>query len=454
MDLNSLDSEDIPQRYDAEFSRMPDVDLLAACASTICRPRSNPDSFSLHAPLELLARYLLSSVAPPANMPAARIRMLMVAAQYAEGGEFQDVPIEARSASPGELRQAIENGDVVAADACSANLSRELDDISLRQVFAPLASERLGGAGHTPILLNYVGRLSTIGARQVQCLVRNFARALAVDPKQKISWHHRQDFSLAPASDGDLVDRLCEAVRTTKLAETEPPGGIFGLVDAAERAEALAKQLDFMVGVDWRNPVLRMHAGTALSRMAALGMLCEPETHAKYGWTHCLTLPQAAWLAASYTDEPSHSMALAGSFVIGMRRGLAKNDWNAPQIGRRERSADDLHAALRHGPEEAQAVGLELRPEEMRAAFACLAVKASARSDAHLVKYTLACIDAAALDPGSDCLYLAAAAKLNAIWLRDEPEPVVNAYLGSISAGATFSTSPLVGEVARSDGEA
>ena len=436
-DLHGLSSEHIPQCYAVEFSRMPDVELLAACARTICRPRSNPDSFSLHAPLELLARYLLSSVAPPAQAPAARIRMLMIATQYAEGGEFQDVPIEERPASSAELQHAIENGDVVAADAYCANLCRELDDISLRHVMAPLASERLAGAGPSPILLNLVGRVSTTGARQVQCLVRNSARALATDPQQKISWHHRQDFSSAQAGDLDIVHRSDEAVRTTKLADSEPPGGIFGLVDAAESAEALAKQLDFMVGVDWRNPHSRMRAGTALCRLAALGMLCEPETHAKYGWTHCLTLPQAAWLSASYTQEPLHSMALAGSFVVALRRGLAKQDWNPPQIERRERSADDLHVALRHGPEEAQAVGLEMRPEEMRAAFAGLAVMATSRSDAHLVKYTLACIDAAALDPSSDSLYLAAAAKLNALWLRDEPEPVVNAYLGSISASAT-----------------
>jgi len=165
-DLHGLSSEHIPQCYAVEFSRMPDVELLAACARTICRPRSNPDSFSLHAPLELLARYLLSSVAPPAQAPAARIRMLMIATQYAEGGEFQDVPIEERPASSADLQHAIENGNVVAADACCANLCRELDDISLRHVMAPLASERLAGAGHSPILLNLVGRVSATGARE------------------------------------------------------------------------------------------------------------------------------------------------------------------------------------------------------------------------------------------------------------------------------------------------
>jgi len=50
---------------------------------------------------------------------------------------------------------------------------------------------------------------------------------------------------------------------------------------------------------------------------------------------------------------------------------------------------------------------------EVRAA---LASRASRHHDAHLVKYTLACFDAAAVDPGNARLYLAAAASLAAYW--------------------------------------
>jgi hypothetical protein len=45
-----------------------------------------------------------------------------------------------------------------------------------------------------------------------------------------------------------------------------------------------------------------------------------------------------------------------------------------------------------------------------------LATAAAVHHDAHRVKYTLACLEAAGDDPGAAPLYLAAAAHLNAWW--------------------------------------
>ena len=45
-----------------------------------------------------------------------------------------------------------------------------------------------------------------------------------------------------------------------------------------------------------------------------------------------------------------------------------------------------------------------------------LAARAATHEDAHLAKYTLACLDAAADDPSQRRLYLAAAAYLGAWW--------------------------------------
>ena len=47
-----------------------------------------------------------------------------------------------------------------------------------------------------------------------------------------------------------------------------------------------------------------------------------------------------------------------------------------------------------------------------------LATRASVPRDAHLVKYTLACLDATRADPEAGTLYLAAAAFLSAWWRR------------------------------------
>jgi hypothetical protein len=80
-------------------------------------------------------------------------------------------------------------------------------------------------------------------------------------------------------------------------------------------------------------------SGRVLLRAAAWSMLAEPDAHRPYGWSHCLTMPQAV---------------LAGN------------------------------AATHH--------------------------------DQHLVKYTLACLDAAAWDRTFARLYLAAAASLAGYW--------------------------------------
>ena len=54
-----------------------------------------------------------------------------------------------------------------------------------------------------------------------------------------------------------------------------------------------------------------------------------------------------------------------------------------------------------------------------------LATMASRSHDAHRVKYTLACLDAASLDPTAQPLYLAAAASLNGWWIErgDDSDP-------------------------------
>ena len=59
-----------------------------------------------------------------------------------------------------------------------------------------------------------------------------------------------------------------------------------------------------------------------------------------------------------------------------------------------------------------------------------LATEASIRNDQHLVKYTRACFDMGAFDPEQKQLYLAAAAHLCALWIKESPrEDIVNHLL-------------------------
>ena len=51
-----------------------------------------------------------------------------------------------------------------------------------------------------------------------------------------------------------------------------------------------------------------------------------------------------------------------------------------------------------------------------------LASQASIRTDQHLIKYTRACFDMVSFDPQHEKLYLAAAAHLCAVWVKEQPE--------------------------------
>jgi hypothetical protein len=80
----------------------------------------------------------------------------------------------------------------------------------------------------------------------------------------------------------------------------------------------------------------------------------------------------------------------------------------APEVPWRE--------ALGATPEIAAAAVWHAPEADLGAITIELATRASIQHDAHLVKYTLACLDAAADDPYERRLFLAAAASLVAWW--------------------------------------
>ena len=75
-----------------------------------------------------------------------------------------------------------------------------------------------------------------------------------------------------------------------------------------------------------------------------------------------------------------------------------------------------LEDALVAGPAEAAATVWHAPTAELDAMVTMLVTRAATHHDAHLVKYTLACLDAAADDPPHRRLYLAAAASLGGYW--------------------------------------
>jgi hypothetical protein len=204
-------------------------------------------------------------------------------------------------------------------------------------------------------------------------------------------------------------DELFDALAT--LPSLGVPGStfIFPTMNQVERTGVAAAHL----AVPCRR--VDLHAGAAaIERAAALSMLQEPTDHAPYGWTHCLTLPQAVLGIAHATASPRQALAVAATYVAGFRTSVAVaplvDHYAPPDPG------IDASDALRAEPGDAAAAVWHAPASAVAAIVTNLATAAATHEDAHLVKYVLACLDAAATHPAEARLYLAAAARLTAWW--------------------------------------
>ena len=142
-------------------------------------------------------------------------------------------------------------------------------------------------------------------------------------------------------------------------------------------------------------------ARRTLLRVAAQSMLQDNPDAAPYGWTHCLTMPQAVLVAADHGADPDVAIAVAATYVLGFRatqgRARLDPDWTP-------------------SPGTAAAEVWSMPDDELPAMIDELVTYGAIHPDAHVAKYTLACLDAAEADPDARRLYVAAAAHLHAWW--------------------------------------
>jgi len=191
--------------------------------------------------------------------------------------------------------------------------------------------------------------------------------------------------------------------------------GIAPLVEHAEHAGLVA---DLLAEI---GPELDARPGELaqeLLRVAASMMLQGPPEHAPYGWTHCLTLSQAALASAGDGAPPAQAIATAATYVAAFWSALAERPFNpgAPSdswLLRPDALTGDL------GQSMSEVRGLD-EPDATRITRD-LASRAAIANDAHHVKYTLACLRAAEADPAARSTFLAAATCL-ADWWRAHPD--------------------------------
>ena len=389
----------------AAFDGWTDAELVDAVATVVAVPRATePDSFVLHAPLELLARTALLPLVAPTARPLARARLLHLASTYAHAAPGVALTDVEPTADPGALLAAVAAGDLDEATVAGRALARALEPVELVEAVGDVVVPSLAAAAHGAIFLWLLGRTaprSPLAASLFGTMAREVARASDL----RLHWQEEP----RPAT---VVEAVAPALRATPLLGAPGSDFIFPLMDQAERTGTAAAVVGPVIGSTVAPDELR-RVRRAILRVAAASMLQDDPDRSPYGWSHCLTIPQAVAGIAGRTRRPADALAVAATHVVGFRAGLGATllpDEVALDVAPADVLLDD-------GPDRAAAAvlaGVVDRGELVRT----LATHAATHPDAHLAKYTLAGLDAARSDPTQADLHLAAAAHLGAWWRR------------------------------------
>lgn len=374
--------------------------LETVMASMSSPPAQPADSFILHAPLELLARAELAPRLDAAAQVVLRDQMFLIGEEWADRVPHLSPP--ARPVGSGQLpalHGALRSGDPDVADAALVAAAARPPDEVIDQLATPLLP-MLGAAGHGSILLDHVQRRRQLTPGMLLA-GRALIRDVATHPDWRIRWIEYR--SPVPPVGPSLVDAL------TAPPAAGDPGSDFiyptmHLVDESGLALHLLDAATRGLSVP--------QARQTLLRIAAMSMLQDDPDHAPYGWTHCLTMPQATLGIAHRTAAPGPAIAVAATYVLGFRatQSVTPVDlrWTPP---RPDRDAPFLESGADHA-----AATVWHEPGSPHRLVADVVAFAACHHDAHLAKYTAACLRAAAEDPGASRLFLAAAAYLAGWW--------------------------------------
>jgi len=375
------------------LDRLSDYELVRQTAEILAVPRNDPaDSFVLHSPLELAARSALLPLVAPEQRTLARIRIVALAAHYEQYQALKPVAAQLPPATPisakNRLLAAIAGGDVQGAGEHAQSFASAASADRLNEHLVRDLVPMTAAAAHAPIFLFHLARRDQAHGLSPQLAVP-LARELARHPDWRIRWVDRWIHRDMPETPTDPA-RLRVAI--AELPLLGPPGSTFihPLLMQVDEGGIAKQHLGQALG----QPT--PEAGAELLRIAARLMLTDTPDEGPYGWSHCLTIPQAILGITKYTMHADVGLAVAATHVAAFRVGLGKEPLGAPREFRAEHGARTITA---------------------------LATKASVSHDAHVVKYVLACIDAAIDDPAASGLYYAAAQRLLDIWIELGGDP-------------------------------
>jgi hypothetical protein len=406
-----IDPDDVHAEYSAKgFDRLSDEQLFDLAARVVSVPKQEPaDSFILHAPLELLGRRALLRSVSPGRREAVRERMIWVAATYEGAGEPMEAASAADFASPAvgaaALVDAIAGKDLDATDRAATWLGTHAATDAVMTLADPLL-DSLAAAGHGSIYFSLLARTAA-QQRSALGLIRPLAREIARFPELRIEWV-RDGLANSPSAPGP-ADNHAFAAALANTPQLGLPGTDFIFptvyqVDGVVARDVIAPNLPTNVAA----------AGAPIMRVAASSMLQDDPPFAPYGWTHCLTLPQAVLNVRPWLSDWKRATAIAATYVVAFRAAEGAHAIDPEWRPAPTRVA--LDDALDADPDTAASAVFHAGEDELEAVIPELCAHAGSHHDAHLAKYTQACMAAASGDPAERRLYLAAAAYLRARW--------------------------------------
>ena len=395
-----------------QIETLSDHALLTHCLALTAFGTSRRSSFELHTPLELMARYRLLPWVGSEFRHMARAQMLATALDFRRIAK--PLPVK-----PSGAPSALAVGADTPWQGVAAVLQQPTAE-DLRTV-AQLLGERIianvGAAGHGHLLLAFAADADGWVRERLAPHLRAFVEWFASDEETEGAALFENLQPLATAKRLEDVRDFLAAIPKNS-AESEH-GGIRGIVDRA-------RQAGFACHVAADSGACPVARCVAALEVAARFMLLE-ETELEYGWSHCLTLPEAACtLGENATPHgAARATAVAISYVaafVSALRGVAPLPV-LPDAGEPAATRQDLLDALMGDDalHAAPTVALRLDEAEVTSAWALICSLASVRPDAHLVKYVLACLRCANGRSRHPRLFLAAAAKLLAAWLARYP---------------------------------
>lgn len=186
--IDSIDPKNVGDEYkDRALGELSDADIFDQVCAIVRPPVRGLTSFTLHAPLEAMARYGLMRLVNPIDHELARLQMVASASAY--GHQAETMPASAREYSfpdtntaAAELARTFTSGDANGMEALILSVASQFGTMSLVNLLTPLALPTLMGASHSHIGLWLLLRHAEPAGVEDASLLRAAARALAADP--------------------------------------------------------------------------------------------------------------------------------------------------------------------------------------------------------------------------------------------------------------------------------